>query len=153
MIFYRAHYDLEADDISLYELHKAQLLLDKTIFSIAALDQEPSGLEAEKHVDTLKGIRAAMAELVEAAEKTVPFHGTPEPEREILEDILELTEADREIVYQKLGRLGELVAARQETILTLGEEKGNARRLALWGLCGTILFGTASIALTLTWAL
>lgn len=66
----------------------------------------------------------------------------------MLEDILELTKSDREIVSGKLTRLAELIAARSETVKTLGEEKGKANRLALWGLLGTVIFGVLSIVAT-----
>jgi hypothetical protein len=67
----------------------------------------------------------------------------------LLEDILELTSSDKTIVGGKLTRLAELIMARSETIKTLGEEKGQARRLAYLGVAGTVLFGILSIVLTL----
>jgi hypothetical protein len=100
-------------------------------------------------LDDLRTLIAA-AVLLDAEERRVPFYGTPEPERAVLEDIFELTRADKEIVGAKLTKLAELVTAREDTLRKIGEEKGHARKLALLGFFGTFAFGIISLILTLT---
>ncbi|MBA3016553.1 MAG: hypothetical protein KJ550_00795 [Proteobacteria bacterium] len=95
----------------------------------------------------LRELIETLNESLSAEERRVPFYGTPEQERDLLEDILELTTADRDIVNSKLSRLAELIRVRQDTVNTLGEEKGKARKLAAWGLTGTIIFGVLSVIL------
>jgi len=82
-------------------------------------------------------------------EKRVPFNGTSEPERGLLEDLLELTASDKAIVGAKLTRLAELIVARTETMKALSEDQGRAKRMTYWGVVGTVLFGVISIVLAL----
>jgi hypothetical protein len=102
-----------------------------------------------KRLDELRDLMEKVNAELKREQRRVPFYGTPEPERETLEDLLELTSADKEIVSGKLTKLAELISARENTIKSLGEEKGRARRLSIWGFAGTVLFGITSIALTL----
>ena len=100
-----------------------------------------------ERLDELKLLTNSIHELLKEEEKRVPFYGTPDLERSLLEDILEITASDKELINVKLTRLAELIKARQDTINVLGEEKGEARKLAYWGLAGSVVFGMVSIIL------
>jgi hypothetical protein len=144
--FYHAHFETSRSGVQTYrDIYER---LETVQLQISSSEK---GQEAYKLIERLPAIRELMksaAEKLNAAEKRAPFFGTPAPERKLLEDILELTSGDREIVNGKLIQLGELIRARQETVNTLGEEKGRAKQLSYWGLVGTIIFGLASLALT-----
>ncbi len=145
--FFRAHYDPTFMGLADYE--KALNLLERAVFSMASAEARSSGEDLKEQVTELKNLRQRVVCMVEKEQKKVPFHGTPEQERQLLEDILELTDADKAVVYTKLSRLADLVRARQDTINVLGDEKGRATKLAWIGLAGTILLGIVSIILTI----
>ena len=59
------------------------------------------------------------------------------------------TENEKPMIQSKLVRLAESIDVRQQESKVLGEERGQARRLAKWGLVGTIVFGVLSVGLAL----
>ena len=145
--FYHAHFSTDRSNVLVYR--NIYSLLEKAQLRISSGDFAPPQSNLKERLPELRELMKAIASKLETEEKKIPFFGTPASERELLEDILELTDADKEIVNGKLSRLAELIRARQETVTILGEEKGKARRLSFWGLAGTIFFGLLSIVLSI----
>jgi hypothetical protein len=145
-----AHFHDQVSPVLMYR--QIQRSLETVQLQIATSPVQGTGHRLIPALGELRELTELVTKSLASEEKRVPFYGAPEPERGLLEDILELTNSDRDIVGGKLTRLAELIAARSETIKTLGEEKGKAKQLAFLGLAGTVLFGILSIAVTL-WSL
>jgi hypothetical protein len=77
----------------------------------------------------------------------VPFSGTPEPERQLLEAVLELATENTRRVVPKLDALAKAIRIRQDAVEQLGKESGRSLRLARWGWLGTAGFSILSIIL------
>jgi hypothetical protein len=77
----------------------------------------------------------------------VPFSGTPDPERRILEELLELTVADGSKAPAKLNALAKAIRIRQDAVERLGRERGRSLRWARWGWYGTMAFAILSAIL------
>ncbi|MFO0894509.1 MAG: hypothetical protein U0574_06080 [Phycisphaerales bacterium] len=127
------------EDIS-QQLREAMLIISS---SIGASSRDLGHLPRLRELLTENDIRAKQ-ELIR-----VPFFGTPSPERQLLEDILELTRSDREHVKAKLSDLATAIRVRQETIERLGAESHQSLKWAKWGLAGTVIFSVISIALVI----
>ena len=143
--YHKAHFERSIPKVRRYR--DLYLFLEKMQFRISSSRPPDSAYKLKDKLVALREIIETLNESLSAEERRVPFYGTPEQERDLLEDILELTTADRDIVNSKLSRLAELIRVRQDTVNTLGEEKGKARKLAAWGLTGTIIFGVLSVIL------
>lgn len=142
-----AHFDSERSPVWVFrDLHAFMQAVQLRVARSHPVDGVPHKLIPR--LTELRTLTDLVAKSLASEEKRVPFYGAPEPERGVLEDVLELTSADRTIVAEKLMRLAELIQTRHETIRALGEEKGQARKLAWWGLAGTVLFGVVSVILT-----
>lgn len=144
---YEAHFGVARERVEMYA--RSHLLLKKLQLRISTGNSGVSARLLVDRLDELRQLTTSVHTLLKAEELKAPFYGTPEMERALLEDVLELTMADRNLVHMKLTRLAELIRVRQDTIEVLGEEKGSARRLAYWGLAGTVVFGVASTILGL----
>jgi len=68
----------------------------------------------------------------------VPFSGTPEMERGILGELLELPAEDKSKVTAKLGALAKAIRFRQDTLDRLEEESARSLRVARWGWYGAL---------------
>jgi len=68
----------------------------------------------------------------------VPFSGTPELERGILGELLELPVEDKSKVAAKLDALAKAIRFRQDTLDRLGEESSRSLRMARWGWYGAL---------------
>jgi hypothetical protein len=141
-----AHFHDDASPVLAYQ--QMQRSLQAVQLQVATSHVQGVGHKLIPVLGELRELTDLVSKRVASEKKRVPFFGTPEPERGLLEDILELTKSDREIVGGKLTRLAELIAARSEVVKTLGDEKGKAKRLAYLGLAGTVVFGILSIAVT-----
>lgn len=91
--------------------------------------------ESVKH---LRELRAANDRALEVERMCAPFSGTPELEREILEDLLELPVEEKTKFTAKLDALAKAVRFRQDTLERLDEEGGRSLKLARWGWYGTL---------------
>jgi len=145
--FYESYFRVVRSKVRMYS--DICFFLEQVQLGISSSKPDTPEYELISRLDEIRQLINSVSELLKEEEKRVPFYGTPEQERGLLEDILELTAADRTLVNIKLTRLAELIEARQETINVLGEEKGQARKLAYWGLAGTVVFGIVSIVLTI----
>lgn len=143
--FYESQFGVARQKIKMYsDIH---LLLAQAQVKISSAAPNSAEQNLVSRIDELRQLGNSVNALLREEEKREPFYGTPDIERSLLEDILELTASDKDVVNAKLIRLAELIKARQDTIDVLGEEKGKARKLAYWGLAGSVVFGIASLIL------
>jgi len=128
----------ETLDLSLPEHSHLSRLLRTAIAGVAA-DHRGEGRQLEK-LPHLRELLFRNEEVVGREEARAPFYHTPQPERQLLVDLLELTPGDRAIVRDKLNNLAQSITARDEIITRLGEEGHKSLVLARWGLVGTAVF-------------
>jgi hypothetical protein len=76
-----------------------------------------------------------------------PLSGTPEPERLLLEELLERSAGGKCSVGSKLEALAKAIRIRQGAVEQLRWESGRSLRLARWGWVGTAGFSIPSILL------
>ena len=86
--------------------------------------------------------RALEAELM-----CVPFSGTPDPERRILEKLLGLTVGDKAEAAARLYALAKAIRIRHDAEERLAYERGRSLRWARWGWNGTLVFAVLSAIL------
>jgi hypothetical protein len=79
----------------------------------------------------------------------VPFSGTPEYERGILVELLELPVEDKTKVSAKLGALAKAIRFRQDRLERLDDESYRSLRLAEWGWYGTLALAILVVILGL----
>ena len=141
---YQAHFGKEMIEPGDFE--ELSQLIRRAILSLATSTQM-SGFR-----DVISGLEALLAANEERLRKEkvrLPFSETPLPERQLLEDILELTSADKDLVRSKLTELAKAVKIRQETIEKLANEGHQSVVLARWGVAGTIVFSLVSILISI----
>jgi hypothetical protein len=109
----------------------------------------PGRSDAPSHEDlqVLLELLAANRRALEVEQQCVPFSGTPEAERQLLEDILKLAGEDTSRVRPKLDGLAMEIRIRQDTVERLGWESGRSLKLARWGWFGTVAFSILSVIL------
>lgn len=144
---YRAHFNHSMRGLGDFE-ELSQLIRQVTLRVAVASHLK----ELHKGLPRLKTLLAANEEHVRQEHIRIPFSDAPSPERQLLEDILELTTNDKDLVRSKLNELGKAVRIRQDTIERLGTESHQSLVWAKWGLAGTVLFSLVSIALAI-WTL
>ena len=114
------------------------------------MDSAPHGASdsrARENTQRVCELLAVNQRALEVELRCVPFSGTPEPERHLLEDILELTVEDKTSAGAKLDALAKAIRCRQDTVERLGRVSGRSLRLARWGWFGTVGFSILSIIL------
>ena len=92
----------------------------------------PDGPSTEKFT-LLRELHAANRRALEVERMCVPFSGTPEMERGILGELLELPVEDKSKVATRLDALAKAIRFRQDTLDRLEEESARSLRLARWG--------------------
>ncbi len=118
--------------------------------AMARIASAPRGsLEARAHGKTqmLRELLAVNQRTLEVELQCVPFSGTPEPERQYLEEVLGLAAEDIRKIGPKLDALAMVIRLRQDAVEQLGRESGRSLRLARWGWLGTAGFSILSIIL------
>jgi len=142
---FRSHF--ESGGLSLAEhTHISQLL--RTVITQLAVTHPGVSSQVEM-LPHLRELLARNEEVAQREEARAPFSGAPQPERQLLVDLLELAPGDRTIVRDKLNELAQAITARAEVINRLGEEGHKSLVLARWGLLGTVVFSLTSIALAI----
>jgi hypothetical protein len=141
---YRAHF--EEDNPGAIHSHLSKLLR-RAELAIAAQGIHVVAADLKEALPLLRKFLSENEVLVREEEVRIPFSGTPSPERQLLQDVLELTAGDRDIVRSKLTEIAHAVTVRQDTIQRLGEEGRQSLRWAKLGLVGTVVFSMISIAL------
>ena len=95
----------------------------------------------------LDGLITANQRALEVERQCVPFSGTPQPEQQLLEDLLELTRGGQTTAHVKLDALARAIRDRQDALERLGRESGRSLKLARLGWYGTLGFSILSIIL------
>jgi hypothetical protein len=111
----------------------------------ASSPQRPSDAQLHQTAHMLGNLLAANQHALEVELLCVPFSGTPEPERQLLEEISELATADRAVAGTKLAALAKAIRIRQDTVERLDRERGRSLRLARWGWLGAVGFSILTI--------
>ncbi len=142
---YRAFLGIEALKAS--HLEEIAEYLRRAMPRTASAPHGPPDARLHENTQVVEELLAANQRALEVELHCVPFSGTPEPERQLLEEILELTAEDKPTVSAKLGVLAKAIRIRQDTVERLDRESGRCLRLARWGWFGTAGFSILSIIL------
>jgi len=142
---YRAFFGIGALKAS--HLEEIAEFLRRAMEGIASAPQGPADARLRENTQVLRGLLGANQRALEVERQCVPFSGSPEPERQLLEDLLRLTVEDKTKVSAKLDALARAIRIRQDTVERLGRESGRSLRLARWGWFGTAGFSILSIIL------
>ena len=121
--------------------------LQSAMRQIASAPPESSDATEDMRIKLLRDLIAANQRALEVECMCVPFSGTPEPERELLEELRELPVEDKSKVTAKLDALAKAIRFRQDAVERLGKESGRSRRLARWGWYGTLALAILSAIL------
>ncbi len=111
----------------------------------ASSPPRPSDARQHGTGQLLEKLLAANQRALEVEQQCVPFSGTPEPERQLLEEISRLATTDGAV--GKLAALARAIRIRQDLADWLDRERGWSLRLAKWGWLGTVGFSLLSILL------
>lgn len=103
----------------------------------SAPETHPEG-PPQKTRDLLAELRAANQRALEVERMCVPFSGTPETERGILADLLELPVDDKSRMAAKLDALAKTIRFRQDTLDRLENESARSLQVARWGWYGAL---------------
>lgn len=114
---------------------------------IASAPQGSSEARSKENIQVLRELLAVNQRTLEVELQCVRFSGTPEPERRLLEEVLELATTDTRQVGPKLDALAKAIRIRQDAVERLGWESGRSLGLARWGWLGTAGFSILSIIL------
>jgi len=112
----------------------------------SASPESPDGAEDTK-VKLLGELLAANQRALEVECMFVPFSGTPEPERRLLQGLRELPLEDKGKVTAKLDALAKAIRFRQDAVERLSKESVRSYRLVRWGWYGTLALAILSIIL------
>jgi hypothetical protein len=104
---------------------------------MASAPHGPSDAGSQKKMQVMRELLAVNQRTLEVELQCVPFSGTPEPERHLLEEVLELTAEDKDSVRPKLDAVAMGIRIRQDTVEQLGRESGRSLKLARWGWLAT----------------
>jgi hypothetical protein len=100
-------------------------------------EMQPAG-PSQKTRDVLAGLHAANQRALDVERMCIPFSGTPETERGILADLLELPVEDKSRMAAKLDALAKTIRFRQDTLDRLADESARSLRVARWGWYGAL---------------
>ncbi len=137
------------------EVLRSSHLEDIREFLQAAISQSagmhPQAVGAEVHADIqlAQELLAANERALEVEMHCAPFSGTPEPERHLLEDLVNLTAGDDRPAMMKLGLLAKAIRTRLDALDGAEREGARTMTLARWGWIGTICFSLLAIILGL----
>ncbi|OGB94534.1 MAG: hypothetical protein A2Z31_05195 [candidate division NC10 bacterium RBG_16_65_8] len=124
-------------------------VLQRAMHRIASEPQKSRGGKLQEKIQLLRGLLAANQRALDVERMCVPFSGTPEPERRILEEILELPVEDKTTVTAKLDALAKAIRFRQDTVEWLDQGSRRSVKLARWGWYGTLTLAILSAILGL----
>jgi hypothetical protein len=113
----------------------------------ASSPPKPSDVQLHQTAHMLGNLLAANQRPLEVELQCVPFSGTTELERQLLEEISELATADRAVAGTKLAALAKAIRIRQDTVERLDRERGRSLKLARWGWLGMVGFSVLTIVL------
>lgn len=111
----------------------------------ASSPHRPAEARLPQTAHRLGKLLAANQRALEAERQWVPFAGTLEPERHLLEAVAELATAEGDGVDTKLAALATAIRIRQDTAQRLDRERSRLLRWAWWGWLGTAGFALLTI--------
>ncbi len=109
----------------------------------------PSPGAPPETIERVQELLAANQRALDVDRMCVPFSGTPEPERELLEELLQLPAEDKIRTAAKLEELAKAVRFRQDTVDHLRHKSARSVTLAQWGWYGVLALAVVSIILGL----
>jgi hypothetical protein len=112
----------------------------------SATGESPTG-RSWPRTHSLQELFVVNQRALEAELMCVPFSGTPDPERRILEDILRLAAGDKADAAARLNALARAIRIRHDAGERLAHESGRSLRWARWGWYGTLVFAVLSAIL------
>ncbi len=115
--------------------------LEQAIRRIPAAPEGPPAGPAQAQLALLRELLAANQRALEVERMCVPFSGTPELERGILGDLLELPMEDRPKLTAKLDELARAIRFRQDALDRLEGESARSLKVARWGWYGVLSLG------------
>jgi len=121
--------------------------LQRVMHRITSGPQKFRGGRLEAKIELLRELLAANQRALDVERMCVPFSGTPEPERRMLEEILELPVEDKITVTAKLDALAKAIRFRQDTVEWLDQGSRRSVKLARWGWYATLTLAILSIIL------
>jgi hypothetical protein len=92
----------------------------------------------QARIALLRELFAANQRALDVERMCVPFSGTPELERGMLGELLELPVGDKSKLTAKLDALAKAIRFRQDTLDRLEEESARSLRVARWGWYGAL---------------
>lgn len=114
-------------------LEEIREFLERAMHRIPSAPEGPPDGPSQAKLASLRELHAANQRALEVERMCVPFSGTPELERGILGELLELPAEDRTRVTVKLDALARAIRFRQDTLDRLEDESGRSLRVARWG--------------------
>ena len=106
---------------------------------IAPAPGESRGGTPEATRELLRELIAANQRALDVERMCAPFSGTPEPERRMLQDLLDLPADRKAAATPTLDALARAIRFRQDALEWLDEGSRRAVRLARWGWYGTLV--------------
>jgi len=119
-------------------LEEIREFLERAMHRIPSAPEGPPDGPLQAKLASLRELLAANQRVLEVERMCVPFSGTPELERGILGELLELPVEDKTKVTAKLDALAKAIRFRQDTLERLAEESSRSLRMARWGWYGTL---------------
>ena len=112
--------------------------LQQAIRRIPSAPEGPPAGPAQAKLALLQELLAANQRALDVERMCVPFSGTPEMERGLLGELLELPLDDRPKLTAKLDALARAIRFRQDALDRLEEEGARSLTLARWGWYGVL---------------
>jgi hypothetical protein len=128
-------------------LEEVAEFLQQALFRTASTTQELPNRRPWVRTQSLHQLLVVNQRALEVEMMCVPFSGTPDPERRVLEELLELTEGDKTKAAARLNVLAKAIRIRQDAVERLGQESSRSLRWARWGWYGTLVFAGLSAVL------
>ncbi len=107
--------------------------LEQAMRRIPSAPEGPAAGPSQATLALLRELLAANQRALEVERMCVPFSGTPEFERGILGELLELPVDDTAKLAGKLGALAKAIRFRHDVLERLDEESARSLRMARWG--------------------
>lgn len=128
-------------------LEEIREFLERAMHRIPSAPEGPPDGPLQAKLASLRELLAANQRLLEVERMCVPFSGTPELERGILGELLDLPLEDKSKVTAKLDALAKAIRFRQDTLERLAEESSRSLRMARWGWYGALVLALLVVLL------
>ena len=113
-------------------------LLQRAELLFASDPQASPGVPPQAKMRVVQELLAANQRALEVEHLCMPFSGTPEPERKLLEDLLGLATEDKAKVSATLEALAKVIRLRHDSVARFACESSHSIKVARWGWYGTL---------------